>query len=423
MTVSVSDRARPRFFYGWVVVGAAFVSHFINYGVLVVSFGIFFPFMAATLGWGRGLLASVTFVSRVASAAGAPLVGRAIDRHGPRPYLLIGGAAMAVGAVLVSLMSQPWQMFAAYGVLMALGGLALGPLGADSTVARWFIRRRGRALAFSTMGMSAAGVVLPLPLTLLIDWTDWRRAWVALGAFVLMLTLVVAPLMRKRPEDYGMVPDGNSEEEVASGGRRVVEEVSLTAREAMRTPAFWLLLVSTNFAGFAISGVNLHIFSYITDRQIDPGQAAMVITYLYFLQSVAKPLWGFAAERMHVRYCLASCYAGGAAGIVLLMGANSLPHLALFATVYGLTRGAQSFVSSLAWSDYFGREAQGAIRGTAQPFGLITSAGGPVLGGFLFDLRGDYLLAFSVFVGAFVVSSIAALLAQPPRRAAFSPPS
>ena len=85
--------------------------------------------------------------------------------------------------------------------------------------------------------------------------------------------------------------------------------------------------------------------------------------------------------------------------------------------MYGLTRGAQSFVSSLAWSDYFGREAQGAIRGTAQPFGLISSAGGPVLGGFLFDLRSDYVLAFSVFVGAFVVSSIAAMLAQPPRRA------
>ena len=234
-----------------------------------------------------------------------------------------------------------------------------------------------------------------------------------------MLALVVAPLMRKRPEDYGMVPDGDGDDrDGAEGARRAVEEVSLTAREAMRTPAFWLLLVSTNFAGFAISGVNLHIFSYITDRQIEPGQAAMVITYLYFLQSVAKPLWGFAAERMHVRYCLAACYAGGAAGILLLMGANSLPHLAVFATVYGLTRGAQSFVSSLAWSDYFGREAQGAIRGTAQPFGLVSSAGGPVLGGFLFDLRSDYVLAFSVFVGAFVVSSVAALLAQPPRRVA-----
>ena len=415
--MGASERARPRFFYGWVVVGAAFVSHFINYGVLVVSFGIFFPFMAATLGWGRGVLASVTLVSRVTSAAGAPIAGRAIDRHGPRFYVMLGGAAVAGGAALISLTSQPWHMFAAYGVLIALGGLALGPLGADSTVARWFIRRRGRALAFTTMGMSSAGVVLPLPLTLLIEGAGWRRAWVALGAFVLMLALVVAPLMRRRPEDYGLLPDGDGASDGPQGARRVVEEVSLTAREAIRTPAFWLLLISTNFAGFAISGVNLHIFSYITDQQIDPGRAAMVITYLYFLQSVAKPLWGFAAERLHVRYCLAACYAGGAAGILLLMGASSLLHLAVFATVYGLTRGAQSFVSSLAWSDYFGREAQGAIRGTAQPFGLISSAGGPVLGGFLFDLRSDYMLAFYVFVAAFVISSVAALLARPPRPA------
>ena len=96
------------------------------------------------------------------------------------------------------------------------------------------------------MGMSSAGVVLPLPLTLLIDGAGWRRAWVALGAFVLLLALVVGPLMRRRPEDYGMLPDGDGG---SDGARHVVEEVSLTAREAMRTPAFWLLLISTNFAG------------------------------------------------------------------------------------------------------------------------------------------------------------------------------
>ena len=248
--MGASKRARPRVFYGWVVVGAAFVSHFINYGVLVVSFGIFFPFMAATLGWGRGVLASVTLVSRVTSAAGAPIAGRAIDRHGPRFYVMLGGAAVAGGAALISLTAQPWHMFAAYGVLIALGGLALGPLGADSTVARWFIRRRGRALAFTTMGMSSAGVVLPLPLTLLIEGAGWRRAWVALGAFVLMLALVVAPLMRRRPEDYGLLPDGTARVMALKARAASWEEVSLTAREAIRTPAFWLLLISHELRRF-----------------------------------------------------------------------------------------------------------------------------------------------------------------------------
>ena len=139
------------------MVGAAFVSHFINYGVLVVSFGIFFPFMAASLGWGRGLLASVTLVSRVSSAAGAPVVGRAIDRHGPRVYMMIGGAAMAVGAALVSLTSQPWQMFAAYGVLMAVGGLALGPLSADSTVGAVVHPQAGEGAGFHHNGDVVGG--------------------------------------------------------------------------------------------------------------------------------------------------------------------------------------------------------------------------------------------------------------------------
>ena len=397
--------------------GGAFVSHFINYGSMVVAFGIFFPFMAESLGWSRGLLASATVVARITSAAAAPVIGRSIDRRGPRVFVLLGGVAVAGGAALLALTRSPWQLFLVYGVLMALGGVALGQLNADSTVAKWFIRRRGRALAFSTMGMSAAGVVLPLPLAFLIVNLGWRSAWIWLGVFVIGLALIVAPLMRRRPEDYDMVPDGAGDADADEGGSGRIEEISLTAREAMRTPAFWLLLVSTNFAGLAISGVNLHIFSYVTDKEIDARVAAGAITYLYFLQSIAKPMWGFVAERVHVRFCLAACYAGGAVGIVMLMGASTLAGLVAFATVYGLTRGAQSFVSSLAWSDYFGREAQGAIRGTAQPFGLVSSAGGPVLGGLLFDLRGDYLLAFTVFVAAFALSSLAALAARPPRLA------
>ncbi len=404
-----------RMFYGWVVVGGAFTSHFLNYGTLVVAFGIFFPFMAESLGWGRGLLASATLFARITFSVGAPFLGRQIDKRGPRPFIFLGGIALAGGAGLLSLVNSPWQLFLVYGVLMALGGMALGPLNADSTVAKWFVRRRGRALAFSTMGMSAAGVALPLPLSLLIVQVGWREAWAFLGVFIILIALIVAPFMRRRPEDYGMVPDGQPMGKSAEGSTAVVEEVSLTAKEAVRTPAFWLLVASTNLAGLAISGVNLHIFSYITDRGISAGVAAGAITYLYCLQSIAKPLWGFVAERLHVRYCLATCYLGGALGIMLLMGASTLAGFVIFASIYGLTRGAQSFISSLAWSDYFGRAAQGAIRGTAAPFGFVSSVGGPVLGGLLFDLKGDYMLAFSVFVVAFLSASLAALMARPPQ--------
>jgi MFS family permease len=403
-------------YFGWAVVAGAFVSHFLSYGTLVVAFGIFFPFMAESLGWGRGLLASATVLARATAALVGPFMGHSVDKRGPRIFVFLGGIALAAGAGLLALVHSPWQLFVAYGVVLALGAVALGDLTADSTVSKWFVRRRGRAIALTTMGMSSAGIALPIPLAFIIVQIGWRDAWVAVAVVIVVLTMVAAPLMRRRPEDYGLVPDGltgQREDEKAPPPA----EVSLTRSEAIHTPSFWLLAASTNLASLAIFGINLHLFSYITDKGMSISLAASAITYLYLLQTVAKPLWGFVAERLPVRYCLALCYAGGALGIVILIGTSSPIGLFAFATVYGLTRGAQSFVSSLAWSDYFGRDSQGAIRGTLFPFRFVSGSGGPVLAGLLFDLQGDYLLAFSVFVLAFALGSFTAFIARPPRMA------
>jgi len=298
---------------------------------------------------------------------------------------------------------------------MAFGSIALGDLSGDATVARWFVRRRGRALAVATMGLSSAGIVMPVPVALLIERFGWRAAWLVLGGVVLVLGLAATTVMRRRPEDYGLAPDGAP---ATRADRSTIDapvvEVSLGARAATRTPAFWLLVLSTNLAGLGFFGVNLHLFSYITDRGISAAVAATVVTYLYTLHTVAKPLWGLIAERVHVRHCIAACYAGGALGVLLLLG-GSMPWLLAFATVYGLTRGAQSFVTSLAWADYFGREAQGAIRGLASPFRHLSAAAGPIVGGVLYDITGDYRLAFAIFAAAFVAGGGVALLAKPPR--------
>ena len=412
-----------KWFYGWAVAGGAFVSHFLGYGTLVVAFGIIFPFMAGSLSWSRGLLASATILARGAAAAAGPLLGHRVDRHGPKPFIFFGGIAMAAGAGILALVHSPWQLFVGYGLFLSVGVVALSDLTADSTVSKWFVRRRGRALAFSTMGMSSAGIALPIPLAYLISEIGWRATWAVLAVAILLLAFLIAPVMRRRPEDHGMVPDGivpdqDAVQAAAATGGAVTGEVSLTATEAIRTPAFWLLAASTNLASVAIFGINLHMFSYLTDSGLSVGVAAGAITYLYFLQTAAKPLWGFIGERLHVRYCLAACYAGGALGIVILMGASTLPGFIAFATVYGLTRGAQSFVSSLAWSDYFGRDAQGAIRGALYPIRFVSGSVGPVMAGLMFDLRGDYTMAFSAFVAVFALGSLAAVMARPPVRSA-----
>jgi len=155
-------------YFGWAVVAGAFVSHFLSYGTLVVAFGIFFPFMAESLGWGRGLLASATVLSRATAALVGPFMGHSVDKRGPRIFVFLGGIALAAGAGLLALVHSPWQLFVAYGVVLALGAVALGDLTADSTVSKWLVRRRGRAIALTTMGMSSAGIALPIPLAFII---------------------------------------------------------------------------------------------------------------------------------------------------------------------------------------------------------------------------------------------------------------
>lgn len=411
----MSRAKRP--FYGWMIVAATFVSHLLSYGTLTVAFGVFFPFMAEALGLGRGLLASVGAIGRLVSAALGPLAGLLVDRRGPRPVVALGAVSLAAGAVILGGAQNAWQVFLGYGVVMAWAAVALGELSGDATVARWFVRRRGRALAFATMGLSSAGIVIPLPLAWTITRFGWRNAWLAVAVITLVLGLAAALVMRRSPEAVGLAPDGDPAPVAGARTPARPVEVSLTAREAARTPAFWLLVASTNLAGLGFFGVNLHLFSFVTDRGAAAATAAALVTYLYLLHTAAKPLWGVIAERVHVRYCIAACYAGGGLGLVVLLLVPTVAGLIAFATIYGLTRGAQSFVTSLAWADYFGRGAQGAIRGLAAPFRFVASAAGPVVGGFLYDVTGNYGWAFGIFAAAFGLGALVALAAAPPARA------
>jgi MFS family permease len=398
----------PRaFFYGWVVVAAAFVSHFLAYGTQVIAFGLFLPAMAGGLDVSRAALSGTFGLARLVSAVVAPALGVLVDRHGPRLLVVLGTLTLAGGAFVLAAAHTSWHVVLGYAVLMAVGGVALGDLSADATVTRWFVRRRGRALAIATMGLSTAGIVIPLPLAYAITELGWRAAWAALAVVVLGLGTVAAVAMRARPEDHGLVADGVLAVEAP-------REATFTARQALRLPAFWLLLTGTNLGGLALFGVNIHLYSYLGDRGLPPATAAAVVTLLYVLHTAAKPVWGVIAERVHVRYCIAACYAGGGAGILILLASPHLAAVLAFTVVYGLTRGAQSFVTSLAWADYFGREAQGTIRGLAAPARFIASAAGPVLGGWLYDATGSYTVALLVFALAFVLGGIVAGAARTP---------
>ncbi len=425
MAVTSSHPKKPRFFYGWVIVGGAFLSATLFYGVGTVAFGFFFRFMSEGLNWSRGLLASALLVGRLTALIASPIIGPPVDKYGPRWVMLGGTFALALGAFMMATVHAPWQFFLAYGGLMTLGTVGLGEITSHTSVAKWFVRKRGRALAITTMGLSGAGIVIPIPLAFIISELGWRNAWVATSIFVLVVGTAASLVMRRLPEDYGLLPDGDPPRQAAPDTTgtgtappkvptAAEAEANLTAKEALRTPAFWLLIVSGNMAGTALMGINIHLVSYLLDQDFSLSTSASIVTMLYVFMTLAKPLWGFISERLHVRYCLGLCYLGGGIGTLILIGASSIPSLAVFAVVYGLTRGAQSFLTSLAWADYFGRGSLASIRGISVPFRIFAAAGGPVVAGLLYDITGGYTVAFSVFVVGFWLGSLAIVLAKPP---------
>ena len=413
----------PRFFYGWVIVASAFTSGLLFYGIGTVAFGIFFRFMSEGLGWSRGLLASALLVERGTAFVLSPILGPLVDKYGPRWVMMGGTIALGLGALLMGAVNSPWQFFVAYGGIMTVGVVALGSISSQTAVAKWFVRKRGRALAIATMGLSGAGVIIPIPLAFLIQEFTWRGAWIAVALFVFVIGAGASLVMRRQPEDYGLLPDGepplvNQASQGISRTQQTVslttEEVNLTMREAARTAAFWLLIVSSNVAGMSLMGINIHLVSYLLDNEFSLSSAAGIVTFLYVLQTVAKPIWGLIAERLHVRYCIGICYVGGGIGSLLLLGVGSFWGIVIFALVYGLTRGAISLLTSLAWADYFGRRSLGGIRGISSVFNIVSGAGGPVLAGLLYDATGGYTLAFTIFAMSFWVGAVGIVLAKPP---------
>jgi MFS transporter, OFA family, oxalate/formate antiporter len=404
-------------FYGWVVVGAGFWVDFLSYGIVTVALGVLFPVLSERLDAGRGLLSGALLLHASTVAAVSPFLGPVVDRRGPRALLGAGALLLGLGTAALAIVESPWHFYAVYGVVMALGYAGLSDPVNHATVSQWFVRRRGRALGFVTMGFSVAGIMLPLPITAALDLSGWRGTCIALGLVASISGLVASRLMLHRPESRGLLPDGEPRAP-ATDPPAVPDAASADAvRAAVRTRAFWLLLFGANAAGLALFGINLHLVSYLHDRGLSLTTAAVLVTVLYVCQTLAKPLWGFTAERLPVRVCLMLCYLGGAVGVLLLLLGRSVPTVLPFVLVYGLTRGAQSLMVSLAWAEYFGRGIQGRVRGLAAPFRIISTAGGPIFAGVLFDTTGDYTIAFLVFAVMFLVGGGLSLAARPPRTA------
>ncbi len=418
---------RLPFFYGWLIAGAAFASSGLGAGLNNVSLAVLLRPLSDDLGWSRSLTAGAIGAGTIAAGGLAPFVGGLADRFGPRVLLPVGAAVAGILVFAISLASEPWMFYATYVPARALAEPLLISVVPMTAVANWFQRRRPRVMGLIVMAVPLGSSVLVLWYQFVIAHFGWRWAFVSLA--VLFWTVLVIPgalLLRRRPEDLGLVPDGVRASPSEAGGRgdarslehraaeEQVEPRSWTLREAARTPTFWFLALSTALASIATGGTAFNLVAYFTDTRIDPIVAAGALSVFALSGAVGAGIWGLLAERLSARMLSLGTLMTAASAMLLLLQVHDAPLAYGFAVLFGLTARGQAVLVQVLLADYFGRRSYGAISGLANPFVLGGLGLGPFLAALAFDLTGSYVGIFSSFGALFLAAAVLIAFARRP---------
>src|SRR5215813_356090 len=274
---------RLPFIYGWVIVAVVFVTMAVGVNART-AFSLLFPPILDEFGWERGTTAGAFSFGFFVSAWFSPFVGRLMDRRGPRVVIEMGVGLITTGLLLAPLMRQPWHLYATLGVLVGGGANCLGYTGQSLFLPNWFVRRRGLAMSVAFSGVGA-GAILVLPwLQALIGRAGWRAACWTLGCLVLALLAPLNLLLRQRPEDLGLTPDGDQAVPIstASGATTTVMDtawvaVDWTLGRALHTARFWCMAVGYFCGLFAWYAVQVHQTKYLIEIGFSPAYAAWAL--------------------------------------------------------------------------------------------------------------------------------------------------
>jgi OFA family oxalate/formate antiporter-like MFS transporter len=409
--------ARLPVFYGWIVLGCLCCAGFARQGPAVATLSIFVEPLTHEFGWSRTALSGAVSLGGVLAAISAPLIGPLLDRRGSRLVLC---AAVLVNGVALLLLSTTGSLLHFY-LLFCLARMNwAGPfdLGIYGALSNWFVRRRTFATSIATLAQQAGLVAMPLIAQLAILHQGWRSGWLAIGAVTLLIGFVPAWLLLvRRPEDLGLSPDRRHDGENQSAGddRPHLAEPAFSRREALRTPAFWLVLAYTALVFPVQAGVSLHQAPYLIERGLSPTIAATIVSMFSLMSAAGSIVCAMMPRRVPMRISLALAGLSIALGTGAMIGVESATQAYLAGGIFGFGIGAVLTLVPIAWADYFGRAHFGAIRGIALSAQVLAQAAGPLLSGVLRDWSGSYRLSLECFLALAAASVVVALLARQPR--------
>lgn len=405
----------PGLFYGWVIVGFTFVAQFLTIGTVFYTFGVLLKPLTETLGADRFLVSLALSMQMVMVAALGPWVGRWIAERSIRVLMLAGSLLLALGLLLMSQIQALWQLYAAFGLIVSAGVAFAGPLPNNALLANWFVRRRGTALGISQFGISISGTVMVPIATWLVSEYGWRVTFQCLAiAPALLLAPLVWLLVVNRPEDRGLLPDGDVSDGVAP---QPTPGTNWTLGTALRDRRIWLLTGVVGPGFMAVGAVVQAMHSHITDLGLSGMEASSVIVAMTLMGAIAKPLFGVLADHFDKRAVMGVSIALQMLGLFLVLQFDSRLGLMVAGTFFGLGYGALMPLFTVLIGALFGRADFGRIMGLMGPMMLPFTLVGLPLTTFVFERTGSYAPAFAGFLAFFVVAAIALLFLRLPTSA------
>jgi MFS family permease len=405
-----------RVFHGYWVALVAVVAMFAATLTGGPGLSVFLLPISTDLGWDRKAIPLALTVGTVVGAFAAPGCGWLVDRYGARAMLTAVGLLLAATMLPIASITTYIPFFVFYS---AARSVDMGPLNtaAPTAAANWFIRLRGRVLGLVVAG-NAIGVAIQVPLAQwMISVWGWRTAWAILILFAVgLLTPLAWWLVRRRPEDLGLLPDGDAapEPHVQRPTRRV-EEVNWPLGAALRSAAFWLLVVSGAMSAMAVAGLSLHQIAILMENGFPAETASWVIGVYALWWATGSLVWGFLVERVSSRVALAAIYLVAGGCMLWLTQIVAIVPALIFATLYGLMNGGKETLDAVVWADYFGRASLGAIRGFSRPIIVSANAFGGLVAGVFYDWLQSYGTVIVVYGGMSLLAGLLVLLASRPR--------
>lgn len=404
----MTEDKNPRFFYGYVVVFAAFFILIATWGT-AYSFGVFFKPVLTEFGWTRAAISGAYSLFFLLLGLFAAIAGKLSDRFGPKIVVTACGLLVGSGYLLMSQISAIWQLYLYYGVILAIGASGIYvPLA--SMIARWFVKRRGLVTGIALSGISVGTMIIPPVANWLITDYGWRVAYLVVGIAVLVLITSAAQFLRYEPSRMGQLPYGENQAKPESVNSKTK---GFSLQETIHTRQFWIIGAIFFCFGVSAQTIFVHIVPHTTDIGISATSAANILAIIGAAGAAGRIIMGGVADRIGNKLALIAIFILLSIGLFWLLAANNIRAFYLFAVVFGLAYGGWAALISVVVAELFGLSSLGVILGVVL-IGVATGeATGPTLAGRIFDITGSYQPAFIICAALSMIAIVLALFLRP----------